>query len=110
MFTKGMNAMEFNENEQKMIKDARKAIKSFRKLAYIIFAVWLFLLVASIAGYLEIKSFLYPSIVFIFVLFIFPGFGRGPKYVDLVKLLESKNPKKDEVEIVAEYLNEVKKT
>ena len=103
--------MEFTENERKMIKDARKTIKSFRIGVYLLFPVWIIFLVLCAAGYLDLKTFLYPSIIFIVVISLFPGFGRGPKYADLVNLLESKQPKrKDEFETFVDAIKEVNKT
>lgn len=101
--------MEFTKKEQKTIRDARKAIKSFRIVAYLLFFALMIFLFLSISGYLDFKTFLYPSITFIFIVSLFPGIGRGPKYVDLVNLLEAKNPPKDKFESFANVINEVHK-
>lgn len=102
--------MEFTEKEQKIIKDARKALKSFKMIAYLIFSVWLILLFATLIGYLDFNTLIYPSILFIAIFLLFPGIGHGPKYADLVNLLESKVPEKETLDKFIEAIKEVKKT
>ena len=99
--------MDFNENEKKIINKARKAITSFRKHIHLFFALWIAALIASLLGYFDFEKWLYPSIGFIISLRLLPGIGIGPKYVDLVNLLESKNPKKDAIDTFVDAYKEV---
>ena len=102
--------MEFTEKEIKIIRDAKRAVKSFKKLGYFYFSVWLFLLFVTLFGKLDLTSFICPSII-IFVLFShLPGYGKGPNYSDLVSLLESKHPEKDKFENFMDVIKEANKT
>lgn len=102
--------MELTEKEKKIIRDAKRAVKSFKKRGYFYFSVWLFLLLVALFGNLDLKAFICPSIIF-FVLFShLPGYGRGPKYSDLVNLLESKHPEKNEFESFMDVIKEANKT
>jgi len=113
--------MEFSEKELNLIKEARRAVKFFRILACLPFFILVLIIIAGIAGYFDYKTLIAPSIIYktlivpssilICILSLFPGFGRGPKYSDLVNLLESKQPKrKNELETFMDVIKEANKT
>ncbi len=103
--------MEFSEKELNLIKEARRTVKFFQIVAYLLFFILLLIIIASIAGYLDVKTLIAPTVIFICIISLFPGFCRGPKYVDLVNLLESKQLKrKDELETFMDVIKEANKT
>ncbi|MES2319171.1 MAG: hypothetical protein V4631_16970 [Pseudomonadota bacterium] len=83
--------MKFSEDELKLIGAARKKSTDARvKRLLILFAIMIGIGL-MIAGIVSADRIAYAAVAAVFLSIAMPQLGGGPKYEDLVKLLESKS-------------------
>jgi hypothetical protein len=86
--------MEFSENEMKLIAAAKKK-SSDALITRILILIAMFVgMGLMIAGEVSPDRFAYVAVAAVFLSIAMPQFGGGPKYEDLVRLLESKSRNK----------------
>lgn len=82
--------MEFNKVELALIAAAKKKSAEARVMRVLIIVATLFGLGLMLTGNLDANRFAYGAVVAVYLAIALPQFGAGPKFEDLVKLLERK--------------------
>ncbi|PKO91789.1 MAG: hypothetical protein CVU15_09290 [Betaproteobacteria bacterium HGW-Betaproteobacteria-1] len=82
--------MEFTNSELAVIADAKKKILFATIVRVFIVIAMLVAIVLMFTGTVIGERLIYGAIAMVFVAVAHPQFGSGPKYEDLVRLLESK--------------------
>ena len=81
----------FSEQELKIIKQARNKISKSRFSKIVVILVLVALILAMLNGQVGEKEFVFFIFLIVLITIAQPQLGSGPKYEDLVALLESKN-------------------
>ena len=81
----------FSEQELKIINQARNKISRSRFSKIVVILVLVALILAMLNGQVGEKEFVFFIFLLVLITIAQPQLGSGPKYEDLVTLLESKN-------------------
>jgi Na+/H+ antiporter NhaC len=87
--------MEFTQKERALIAGARKKANNARFIRIILLISMLIVVGFMFAGAFDSDKLAYALLVAVFVAIAYPQFGEGPKYEDLVALLEKKTGGRD---------------
>ena len=87
--------MEFTQKEMALIARASKTAKNTTHIRIILLIVMLIAVGCMFAGAFDSHKLAYGLLVAVFVGIARPQLGQGPKYEDLVALLEKKSVEKD---------------
>ncbi len=82
--------MEFTEKELALIAKASRKAKNARFIRIILLIAMLIAVGFMFVSAFDIEKLAYGLLVAVFVAIAHPQFGEGPKYEDLVALLEKK--------------------
>lgn len=83
--------MEFTNKELTVLAEAKKKILAATIVRVFIVVAMLFGIILMLTGVIIADHFVYGAVAAVILAVAHPQFGAGPKYEDLVRLLESKS-------------------